>query len=150
LKKIDLGQTVSILANIGVIAGIVFLGLELRQVQDQMEAEISFNQFSQELSTRHLLATTPSLAGAIAKTFTDEELSLEEGVMLDAYVASILIRAQYGWQQYQRGRAEAFDIQDIVRRIEEDFWGIKLTWDRMRPAVLDPEFVAAVERELKE
>ena len=30
LKKIDLGQTISILANVGVIAGIVFLAVELR------------------------------------------------------------------------------------------------------------------------
>jgi len=31
LKKIDLGQAIGILANAGVIAGIVFLGMELRQ-----------------------------------------------------------------------------------------------------------------------
>jgi len=31
VKKIDYGQAVSILANIGVIAGIVFLGFEIRQ-----------------------------------------------------------------------------------------------------------------------
>ncbi len=31
MKKLDLGQTITILANVGVIAGIVFLGYELRQ-----------------------------------------------------------------------------------------------------------------------
>jgi len=31
LKKIDLGQAIGILANAGVIAGIVFLDMELRQ-----------------------------------------------------------------------------------------------------------------------
>jgi hypothetical protein len=31
VKKIDPGQMITILANIGVIAGIVFLGFELRQ-----------------------------------------------------------------------------------------------------------------------
>ena len=31
MKKIDFGQTMQILANIGVIAGLVFLGYELRQ-----------------------------------------------------------------------------------------------------------------------
>jgi hypothetical protein len=31
LKKIDLRHTIGLLANLGVIAGIVFLGLELRQ-----------------------------------------------------------------------------------------------------------------------
>jgi hypothetical protein len=31
LKKIDLGQAIGILPNAGVIAGIVFFGMELRQ-----------------------------------------------------------------------------------------------------------------------
>lgn len=31
MKKIDLGQTISIVANVGVIVGIVFLAIELRQ-----------------------------------------------------------------------------------------------------------------------
>jgi hypothetical protein len=31
MKKIDLGQVIQMLANIGVIAGIVFLAMELRQ-----------------------------------------------------------------------------------------------------------------------
>ena len=39
MKKPDLGQTISILANVGVIAGIVFLGFELRQNQQMMMAQ---------------------------------------------------------------------------------------------------------------
>ncbi len=31
MRKIDLGQMLSIIANVGVIAGIVFLGLGLKQ-----------------------------------------------------------------------------------------------------------------------
>ena len=31
MKKIELGQMITVLANIGVIAGILFLGYELRQ-----------------------------------------------------------------------------------------------------------------------
>ena len=37
MKKIDLGQTLSILANLGVIAGIVFLAIEVRQNQESLE-----------------------------------------------------------------------------------------------------------------
>ena len=39
MKKIDLGQTITILANVGVIAGIVFLGYELRQNQVVVQAQ---------------------------------------------------------------------------------------------------------------
>ncbi len=39
MKKLDLSQTIGILANLGVIAGIVFLGVELRQNNDLLEAD---------------------------------------------------------------------------------------------------------------
>ena len=39
MKKLDLGQTVSILANLGVIAGIVFLGIEIRQNNYLLETQ---------------------------------------------------------------------------------------------------------------
>ena len=37
MKKIDLGQTITILANLGVIAGIVFLAIEVRQNQASLD-----------------------------------------------------------------------------------------------------------------
>jgi hypothetical protein len=39
LKKFDLGQTISIVANLGVIAGIVFLGYEIQQNNTLMRAQ---------------------------------------------------------------------------------------------------------------
>ena len=52
MKKIDMGQTVQILANVGVIAGIIFLGLELRQNNSLLTAQTLYNQFSIERETR--------------------------------------------------------------------------------------------------
>jgi len=37
MKKIDLGQTIAILANVGVIAGIVFLAIEVRQNTESID-----------------------------------------------------------------------------------------------------------------
>ncbi len=39
MKKLELGQTITILANLGVIAGIVFLGVELRQNNELLEVQ---------------------------------------------------------------------------------------------------------------
>jgi hypothetical protein len=38
MKKIDIGQTVGLLANPGVVAGIEFLAVELRQNNELMNA----------------------------------------------------------------------------------------------------------------
>jgi hypothetical protein len=43
MKKIDLSQTISIFANLGVIAGLIFLGYEVRQNTAQMRAEASYS-----------------------------------------------------------------------------------------------------------
>jgi hypothetical protein len=39
MKKIDLGQTPSIIANVGVITGIMYLGLELQQNSELLGAQ---------------------------------------------------------------------------------------------------------------
>jgi len=39
MKKIDLGQTLTILANVGVLAGILLLVFELNQNREMMRAQ---------------------------------------------------------------------------------------------------------------
>ena len=46
MKKIDLGQTITILANLGVIGGILLLAYELRQNNAFMGAQARFNRLS--------------------------------------------------------------------------------------------------------
>ena len=71
MKKLDLGQSIGILANVGVIAGIVFLGLELRQHNELMEAEASMatHQGGQEFAMS--LAQNPALTSVLAKVSLD-------------------------------------------------------------------------------
>ena len=51
MKNIDLGQTIGILANLGVIAGIVFLAVELQQNNKLLGAQA--REYRQELR-RHM------------------------------------------------------------------------------------------------
>ena len=46
MKKIDLGQALSILANLGVIAGIVFLAIEVGQNQAALEEQNTLTRIS--------------------------------------------------------------------------------------------------------
>jgi hypothetical protein len=46
MKKIDLGQTISIVANIGVIAGIVFLAVEIGQNKATLDEQNAINRQS--------------------------------------------------------------------------------------------------------
>ena len=48
MKKLDIGQTMSVLANVGIIAGIVFLGYELQQNNDQLRSQSRANIYSMQ------------------------------------------------------------------------------------------------------
>jgi hypothetical protein len=43
MKKIDLNQSISILANLGVIVGLIFLTYEVRQNTAQMRADAGYS-----------------------------------------------------------------------------------------------------------
>ena len=81
MKKVDVGQSVSILANVGVLIGIVLLVYELNQNRDMMRAQIR-NEISR--GAMDLLvsgATSEPLAAVIARANAGEDLSAEETFM---------------------------------------------------------------------
>ncbi len=67
MKKIELGQTVSILANAGIIAGIVFLALELRQNNELIRTEARNTQNVRIQDFVQQVYTVPGLAEIVLK-----------------------------------------------------------------------------------
>jgi hypothetical protein len=75
MKSFDLGKFVQTLANVGVIAGIVFLGFELRQNNELMEAEARFNRVTVSREAYNILSTNGELAEIIVKANNNESLT---------------------------------------------------------------------------
>lgn len=81
MKKIDVGQTITILANIGVIAGIVFLAYEMRQ-NTQVARQEAYSSFTQSITdVNTTIMSSERLAdliararqGAMPQDFTESE-----------------------------------------------------------------------------
>ena len=103
MKKIDLGQTIRILANVGVIAGIVFLVIELNQNTQQMTVQLEW-QVNQKIfeNNRDLLGDNPT--PIYAKSVIDpEELSFEEFQVASALVFNFLNVWEDKYFMYQEG-----------------------------------------------
>ncbi len=96
MKKIDLGQTVSILANVGVIAGIIFLGIELQQNNDLMEAEARFNRLSVTTESYTIEATEPELAAILVKERNGDALTEIEDFRIQAFWMRVLKVLEWG------------------------------------------------------
>ena len=75
MKSSDLGKFVQTLANVGVIAGIVFLAFELRQNNELMEAEARFNRLTVSREAYNILSTNGELAEIIVKANNNESLT---------------------------------------------------------------------------
>lgn len=89
MKKIEVGQTIGALANVGVIVGIVFLVFELQQNREMMRAQTR-NELSQgivELMT--LVSTDADLANLRRRADSAEELTEDEAYRYRAFTRAM-------------------------------------------------------------
>ena len=148
LKKLDLGQSIGILANVGVIEGIVFLGFELRQNNELMEAEarMATHQGGQEFALS--LAQNPALTSVLAKVSRDEPLSEAEEIQVYALGLFILRTCQGECHEMVRGAlsaednsAESWRVLFHANRLD---YRLDETWD-MAKRQLDSDLVSFFE-----
>jgi hypothetical protein len=85
MKKIDLGQTITVLANVGVIAGIAFLAFELRQNTQAVElaSAQSYLTGGSELDLR--IATDTNLASLLISGDSQQPLGAVEDLQLERW-----------------------------------------------------------------
>ena len=82
-------------ANLGVIAGIIFLGLELRQNNQLIRAEALGVVLETRMATNEEQATNPASAALILKNRKGENLTELEQHMVRAFLAG----SNMGWQR---------------------------------------------------
>ena len=134
----------SLVANLGVIAGIVFLALELRQNNELLVAQTSYAQYQVEKERR---MTRVQYIDLVLKGASEEPLSLRESVMLELLNNDSLDAYRWQFREYQAGRLPD-DFLDL--RVWRDVWrvdtGLREVFEEDRPR-LDPEFVQFVDEQ---
>lgn len=110
MKNIDLVQMLSILANMGVIAGIIFLGLELRQNNTLMASQSRTNQTQQVLALQSEIMLNADLAEIIYKADAGEPLMGAERLRLDALQQKILLGMQFQFEEQQNGTLDRINL----------------------------------------
>ena len=103
MKKIDLGQAITILANIGVIAGIGLLALELAQNNDLLTAQARSSRAAIRNEMRTIYVQDPALIQVLLQAQRGEALTEEENYQLRSLMALTLNNLQYVYVEYQEG-----------------------------------------------
>jgi Lipocalin-like domain len=99
MKNVTVGQTVEILANIGVIASLVLLAYQLQQNNKLMTASIAATRLTENTALWGTLAEQPGIAEMLLKDRHGEELAPAEELRLDAIWMRMLTGAQFTYQQ---------------------------------------------------
>lgn len=127
MKKIDLGQTVQILANIGVIAGIAFVAFEIRQntVASRLEAASTHLAGSYELDL--LLATDAELVGLLLAP--DGERNADQQLQYERFAFAVLRSWETSYFLYRQSAldrefwdAQSKTIEEILSGSFEQYW----------------------------
>jgi hypothetical protein len=121
IKEIKLGQAITIFANLGVIAGIVFLGVELQQNNELLEAQARYNHKETRANYLGEFEDNPGLAIISAKANNGEALSAEEQIQWDSYHDRLFVN--WEWEFYEAS----------TRRFELPIEGFK--WSMTQPDV---------------
>jgi hypothetical protein len=103
MNKIDFGQTIGVLANLGVIAGIVFLGFELRQNSEQLAAQSRFSYYQARTQFSKSFAENGELSTIVAKALNGDSLSDAEAGRIQTWFSAILIQWEYEYGESRRG-----------------------------------------------
>jgi hypothetical protein len=110
MKKIDLGQTITILANIGVIAGIVFLAVELNQNNQLLEAQTRRDRLEVRTAATPYLLNTIDIAPLEYKARLGEPLDPEE----EWYYLQFVVFSMALWEwQFEEFRAGTLRREDL-------------------------------------
>lgn len=106
MRNLDLGQTITILANLGVIAGIVFLGIELRQNNELIEAQARYVRTERITGVARDMFAVPGRAEMIVKLGNGEALTEAEDYKLYMFNLMRLRGLESQWRDQVEGNLE--------------------------------------------
>ena len=106
----DVVTAIGLLANVGVLGGIVFLAIEVRQNNDVLrsQARSARTQGKQEIVRQ--LAENELLIEALLKATGGEPLLPAQRYILIAYYEQIFTHWQFSFLEYQANRIELEDL----------------------------------------
>ena len=147
MKKIDLGQTITILANFGVIVGIVFLVIELQQNSQQLELQ-SYQAWVDANLQINALMSDPARSELLALGYVDSKNLSEETYIAFAMInTSVMQMAQSTDFLYRSGSISHSLWDGEMNRAAGilSLPGAQDWWHAGGRTQLSPEFVQLIE-----
>jgi len=144
MKKIELGQLLTILANVGVIAGILLLAYELDQNRRMTQAQTRSAVSDQLSNLVFEEINTPGMVDVVLKTQAGEPLTPREQLLFDRRQTAYWRYRENVHYQYRNGLYEDSEYlaqREVWIRILNGTEADRAEWCR-RQGQHSPEFVS--------
>ena len=110
-----INQWLGLVANFGVLAGIVFLALELRQNSRNLAAQVRATYFVSLADTWRIPAENPALTEIMSKDSRGEKLSQAESWQVQAFWTRIQTALEWGYKELPRAEfAQSLPFQKVT------------------------------------
>ena len=139
-----LNKWLTLLANFGIVIGLVVLILELRQTQHIVETQAAVERQDQMQEAQVSFAVSESLALIQSKANSDgiESLSEDEILRLQAWEWSVRHRMRGQYVQFVRGYLDKATADRIVQAAADRL----PVWDELGVLLFDDDFGRAVNK----
>ena len=120
MTKLDLSQTMGILANIGVIAGLVFLAVEVRHARTAAELQTISDVTNGWFVLNEAVATDPQVAEIFVKgLYLPDSLSTVEAVQFSMYLRMFVNQVKRVSQHRELGLISDADYQSVLQELAQ-------------------------------
>jgi hypothetical protein len=133
MKKIDLGQSIQILANVGVIAGIIFLAVEISQNTTMVEAQMNQARTETAMAEAEAIYNSDSLLETLRDLDQGKDLTDIQKLRFWHYLRSFNRNQDNQLRQYDQGFLGdniprsirvAVSIEIASRPLAREYWEV--------------------------
>ena len=135
MKKVDPAQAISTLANVGVVLGLIFLGIEIYQSNQMNRTDAWNNLIRTGIDFNDAIAQNSELAEILAKSNNNDSLTDAETIRLEAFTAASMQRVWVDYQQINTGIISEQELQSRIPRFKAllaRFPAVEKLWERSR------------------
>ncbi len=155
MKKIALGQTITILANLGVIAGIAFLAVELQQNNELLAAQARSDLTDRAARYLEITMTSPDLSEILTREAAGEPLTTAEEFRLNQAARRLLwsIEAQFVEVEHGVVTLETLPVRQwraLFHGTTGTDFGVRAQWEQVYRHGTSPSFAEFVEQQIIE
>lgn len=144
VKKWVWKETAEVLGVVGIIAGIVFLGYELRQNNELMAAEARFNRLSAVSDAWRFAAEHGDLTELRARADAGETLSVAEERRVGSSIMAVFVLIEWTFRELGEDSTELNQVREVQQYNFSNYPTYGQVWGERKQS-FDPAFVQWLE-----